>query len=930
MIHEAYSIFFIIFSVFIAIITSYTTLVVIERIIDGKRLRKKPLLVTGAFIMAIGIFSMHFIGMIAFHIDAHVNYNGLLLLIAFLCALLSSLTAFFLLHIQPVTKTKKVISGLAISAGIIFLHFIATFAIHEQVEVQFTSVYFFLTLSTSLIFSFIAIQIVINMRNKPNHPTLNNVVNGVILGLIVSAVHYTGVKAIRFLDTPLSIHNGVEPIVLGNIVAFSTILIMVATLLSAYIDNRSLNAQRSLIRKIEESETRYRRLLERSPEPTFVHDGKLIFFVNDACIQLVEASHKSEIIGKDIFNFVHPDDKNKLLDYAQALKKSGKVDVFSHQRIVTLKGTIREVEVAWLEIIYNNKPATQVVMRDLTVQNKIKRELEEKNQRYLSLFKHNPDPVFSLDRDGYFIEVNSVVWDLLAYSEEELLQMTFHQLISPNLLEEVKIKFAEALNGKPQHYEIIAIGKSGIKIPAQIILIPIDIDNRITGVFGIAKDLTLEIEARKRIEELAYTDQLTGLPNRAWFYKTFPELLHSSMENNIPITLFSIDFDNFKDVNDTLGHHIGDIFLQQVSKRLQESLRQNDEITRIGGDEFFIILQGVTDAEVSIIAERIIQSMNQSLTLLGHELTVTLSIGISKHSDSNTDMDTMIKQADIAMYYAKEKGKNNYQFYTNELNERVTRKVKLENSLRRAIEKQELKLHYQPLIDIHRGKVVGVEALLRWNPSFGFVSPCDFIPIAEETGLIVPIGEWVLKETCRQIREWQNKEVFPIVPVAVNVSARQFKSANFIENIKQIIHDANIDPTLIQIEITESVMLDLEESRELIQELREFGLKIAIDDFGTGYSSLHLISNVQFDTLKVDKSLLDKGFQNKNNISILKVVLEATKHSNHMTIVVEGIETKEQVDVLRAYNVICQGFYFSKPLPPDQLAEKIKEITDQE
>ncbi|WP_026907347.1 bifunctional diguanylate cyclase/phosphodiesterase [Paucisalibacillus globulus] len=824
MYNESYSPFLIIFSILIAIFSSYTTLVLVGRILDGKRAKKKIWLFTGAFVMGSGIFSMHFIGMIAFHSNHSITVNGFLLVLAFISSLLSSYAAFYLLQAQPLTRTKILISGLSVGLGIVLLHYIATFAVHEKVAIQFKSIFFTLSILISLAFSFVAIKMFVTMRSKPQKSNFNILINSVVLGVTVSAMHYTGMKATNFLDSDSNASSSmIDALVLGNIISYSIIFIMMATLITAYHDHRILITERRLIKQLKESELRYRRLVEQSPEAILVHNGQTILFVNDACLRITHATSKNELIGKQVIDFIDPINREVLKKHIESIEMEGRLEI-SQQKIIAVDDSIVDVEIAWIGIMYDNQPAIQLVLRDITEQNKLKRELEEKKQRYSSLFEYNPDPVLSVDCQGNFKEVNSIVWDLLGYSKEELLNMSFHSLIDPSYLDLAISIFYKVLGGKPQNYEVVVIGKKGYKLPANLTLIPIIIDKNVTGVFCIAKDLTKEKESLQRIEELAYTDQLTGLFNRTSFNNYFREVLTKTKEDKTSIVILMLDFDNFKDVNDILGHNIGDLYLQRVSKRLRECLHQQDKIARIGGDEFIILLEDVTKDEAGNIARTILNVMNHAIHIEGHDITVTLSIGISINSDSNTDVNTMIKQADLAMYHAKDQGKNNYQFFTNELNERALRKVKLESALRRAIEQEELKLHYQPLVEIQTGKLVGVEALLRWNPIFGSVAPSEFIPIAEDTGLIVEIGEWVIEEVCRQINSWQ-RHYSTVVPVSLNVSARQFKEAEFTKTVKQIIQDAHINPSLLEIEITESVMMDIEESVQIIQELRDFGVK---------------------------------------------------------------------------------------------------------
>ncbi|WP_180994165.1 bifunctional diguanylate cyclase/phosphodiesterase [Bacillus sp. Marseille-P3661] len=922
--HSSFSPTLIIFSVFIAIISSYTTLVLVGRIFDANRSKKMIWLLSGAFVMATGIYSMHFIAMISYYTDYPVTYDIFLLLLSFASAILFSFTAFYILYVPPLTKTKILISGLTLGIGIVILHYIAIFAVNEPVEIQLNSIYVTLSIVISLGLSSLSIKMFVKNKDDFHSSILRTILSAVVLGIAVSAMHYTGMRATHYVGLHHydDITTGIDAFILVGIISFSTLFIMIVALYFGLIDYRSLQTEKVLLKQIKESEVRYRRLVELSPEPIIVHDGKVIMFVNQVCLRILNASDKNNLIGKPIMDFVPANFSRTVKEQMQTLSDGGQIKS-NEQQIIALDGSIIDVEVAGIGILYENKHAFQLVLRDITEQKRIRRELEEKKQQYQSLFEYNPDLVFSMDQKGFYTELNSSVWDLLGYSKEELLCMSFHKVVDPHYLDMTISKFKSALEGIPQNYEINIVNKNGIIIPASIKNIPIIIDGKVVGVYGIAKDLSKEKEAIQKIKELAYTDQLTGLPNRTWFYKNLAKVLNKSKELKETVAILAIDFDNFKNVNDTLGHHVGDQFLRQVSERLKNCLRENDSIARVGGDEFIITVEDVTKDEVSQLAKRILKETNRTLNLFGHEIVVTLSIGISMHSNFPTDVETVIKQADLALYLAKAKGKNNYQFFTEALNERVTRKLKLESSLRKAIEQKELKLFYQPQVDIQTRKLVGLETLLRWNPSYGFVSPSEFIPIAEETGLIVPLGEWVIKEACRQIKEWEKHELLR-VPISVNVSARQFKDPYFIWKVKQIVREAKIEPHFLEIEITESVMFNVDESSVLLQDLRRFGIKVAVDDFGTGYSSLHLIANLDFDSLKIDKSLIDDSITNERKMVILKAIIGAT--NNHVRIVIEGIETIQQVNALKSFSVIGQGYFYSPPLPPEQLEQKVMQI----
>jgi diguanylate cyclase (GGDEF)-like protein/PAS domain S-box-containing protein len=437
---------------------------------------------------------------------------------------------------------------------------------------------------------------------------------------------------------------------------------------------------------------------------------------------------------------------------------------------------------------------------------------------------------------------------------------------------------------------------------------------------GFVNDITTKKEIEARLSEIAYEDQVTGLPNRNWFHQHLENLTNTRAGNEHSISILMIDFDNFKKVNDTLGHTFGDLLLQKVSQRISQCLKEGQILSRQGGDEFLLLVEDETIHEVRVLADRIIREMNEPFFLNRQEVFVTLSIGISV-SDCHVDPDALLKQADLAMYLAKEKGKNNYQFYNEELNERIMRRTQLENSLRKAILNDEFSLVYQPKVNLQDGRVIGVETLLRWNPSFGSVSPAEFIPILEETGLIVEFGEWVLKEACKQYQAWY--ETGLDIPIAVNASARQLMDDEFVQIVKTILQQSGMEPNRLEIEITESIMLDVEESTTIMEELKEFGVRIAIDDFGVGFSSLNVVKNYEIDNLKIDQSFLHDVMQKEKTAIILRSIIDIGKNLG-TDVVVEGIETVEQVNFLKPLGVIGQGYYFGRPLPAKEVERYLR------
>ncbi len=430
---------------------------------------------------------------------------------------------------------------------------------------------------------------------------------------------------------------------------------------------------------------------------------------------------------------------------------------------------------------------------------------------------------------------------------------------------------------------------------------------------GIAR----EQEAKQRIEYLAYHDSLTGLANRTRFNQALSQAVAKAERNQKNFGLFFIDLDRFKQINDTLGHEVGDALLQEMAKRLRDALRTNDTIARLGGDEFVVLVEELRhDRHAEAVARKILRVVSKPFAVPGQELRITASVGISWYSRDGVDEQTLMKTADIALYQAKESGKNGFAFYSAERNTNSFERLALESSLRLALDRNELLLHYQPKQNFHTGRICGMEALLRWeHPDLGMVSPAQFIPVAEETGLIVPIGKWVLRQACMQTMQWRAQGL-PDLVVAVNLSPRQFSDENLLNDIVKILHETGMDGRWLELEITESaIMQNAEAGRKLLSALKQHGIHIAIDDFGTGYSSLSTLKVFPVDTLKIDRSFTRDLTTNAEDRGLTEAIIQMAKTLN-LQLVAEGVETDAQAAFLRERGCDeLQGYFFSKPLP---------------
>jgi len=445
-------------------------------------------------------------------------------------------------------------------------------------------------------------------------------------------------------------------------------------------------------------------------------------------------------------------------------------------------------------------------------------------------------------------------------------------------------------------------------------------------VIGTYIDISASKEAEQRILHLASHDTLTGLPNRDLLQDRIHQSIAQAQRGNHPAALLFIDLDHFKHINDSLGHDMGDLLLKEVAQRLVTSVRSEDTVARQGGDEFIVLLPSMSDAQdAGILAQKLLADLMAPYQIRGKELHITASIGIAVFPDDGEDVESLLRNSDIAMYHAKAAGRNNYQFFTQKMNQLAAERLALSTDLRHALSRGEMLLHYQPIIDIGSGKLAGIETLLRWqHPEHGLISPLKFIPLAEETGLIMPIGEWVLESACAQLKAWHNQG-YDVPRLAINLSAKQFRQKSLAQSIARILREAGVAADNIELEMTESLLMeDTDEVAENLKQLGNMGLGIAIDDFGTGYSSLSYLKRFTISTLKIDRSFVMDIATNPDDAAIVTAII-ALAHSLQMKVVAEGVEAATQLDFLRQYG--CdryQGNYFSPALTATEMAAHLQ------
>ncbi|MBV2235447.1 MAG: EAL domain-containing protein [Sterolibacterium sp.] len=693
--------------------------------------------------------------------------------------------------------------------------------------------------------------------------------------------------------------------------------------------------------------SRFRRLTEAIPECVWIFDldTRRMSFVSSA-YERIWGRHIQDLLDdrKDWLRHIHPDDQLRLKQARNAAKLGGLDEEF---RVIRPNGEIR-----WLRLI--TFPIRDLIDRVQSiggVATDITNFIKQRDQLSVALAEQHhraeiqklildalPADIALLDSNGYIIETNAS-WEQSTVQKGMLQYATGANYLQ--VCEELARQQKEDLRRSFEDMlaAVRGILAGGYETASRIYPSTIDDQKRWfrntvaplhtqekRGAVVMHVEITESMLAEQRLLELSHYDSLTMLPNRLLFRDRLTTALTMARRNRSNLAVCFIDLDRFKSINESLGHTIGDLLLLEVARRLQDCVRDSDTVCRLGGDEFALLLPEMADQQDSIIvAERIIESLGAPCLIEGHELFVTASIGITLYPNDADDPDVLLRNADAAMYRAKEEGRNNYQFFTIEMNANAVEKMKLERDLRYALDNEEFVLHYQPKVSCQTGRIVGFEALLRWqHPQRGMVSPFEFIPLLEETGLIVAVGAWVLQTACHQAQTWRQAGLGAL-NMAVNVSGKQVNPL-LHDTVLEALTASALPADQLELELTESqLMKDAEGIITTLQQLKDTGLHISVDDFGTGYSSLAYLKRFPIDTLKIDRAFVRDLADDANDVSIAKAIITLA-HSFNLKVVAEGVETEDQLALLAANHCdIIQGFYFSRPLPASEATAMLQQ-----
>ncbi|MEJ2590293.1 MAG: EAL domain-containing protein [Candidatus Thiodiazotropha sp.] len=674
---------------------------------------------------------------------------------------------------------------------------------------------------------------------------------------------------------------------------------------------------------LRRSENRYRQLVDDSPIPILLLQQNRIVFLNEAAKHTLAVGDDSVLLNQPASSLFLQASEELLKAKLHALENHGNQPFeATFQRA---DGRLIQVEVFASRVEHEGTPATQLVFTDISQ----RKESEAKLQQAVQIIEHTMEGVVITNGEGFITSVNPAFCEITGYSETETLNQRPEMLKSDRHTSEffdelwATVKETGSWRG-----EIWNQRKNGAIYPAWMTVSCVrDEAGEVLHYVVVFSDITSIKQSQSQLEHLAHHDSLTNLPNRLLFEDRLQHAISQSKRQGRQLAVLFLDLDRFKNINDTLGHAMGDELLKEVARRLEGLLRDGDTAARLGGDEFTVLVESLDDpSQAAVVAAKIQENFKTPYKIAGRELHVTTSIGISIYPEDGLTVADLTKNADAAMYQAKEQGRNNYRYYTSELTRTAFERLLLETELRSALNKEQLLLYYQPQISLKNGEMTGAEAVLRWHhPRLGIIPPARFIPLAEETGLIHEIGHWVLKEACEQTRYLHRQGLFQ-GHMAINLSVRQIMQTDLILRFEQIIADSDCPPELLQLEVTEGIFMgQMQTSVPVLDVFKKLGVTIAIDDFGTGYSSLSYLKQLPIDKLKIDRSFIRDLPQDSDAIAITQAIIALGKNLG-LHIIAEGVETLAQQTLLQKMG--CeegQGYLYSPPVPSNAFEEMLLE-----
>ncbi len=915
-------------------------------------------MLAGALTLGLAVWSMHFIGMLAFHLPIPIAYDPALTILSAIPAIAAALLGFKVLREPRISTGRILISGLWMGVGISVMHYTGMATLMLSPAVSYDPLIFCLSVSIAVIASWGAL-LMMYRGERVKMPTLPRFALGaVIMGLAIAGMHYTAMLGAHIQPGSMCMVDAtrIEPKILALLVSLISLCWFGGGILASLFDQRIArqNAQTlaaleqahgELARRAEQqaaemtlslsdSRESLQRLLDSVAEGIYGVDMKgRCTFINASGLAMLGYADAAELVGKNIHRLTHhshadgsPYPARECRMY-RAFVKQQEIRV-DDELFWRKDGTSFPVEY-WSHPIVKDGLVQGAVATffDITERKRAEYALQQSEMKFRTLYDSTRDAVMLLDERGFFDCNNATLEMFGCATREELCSKGPADLSPPeqpcgtDSMTLANRYIATAIQEGSYRFEWVhSRVDSGEIFPVEVLLSVMELDGK-TVLQATVRDITERKQAEQQIHQLAFYDVLTHLPNRRLLMDRLHQAFSVSARNGQHGAVIFLDLDHFKTLNDTKGHDIGDLLLLEVAKRLQSCVRDGDTVSRLGGDEFVIVLETlstVTDQAViqaERVAEKIHAALNQPYQLNKLVYHTTPSIGIVLFRGHQESIEELLKYADTAMYQAKTAGRNAIRFYDPVMQAALEARTELETELHDAVEKQQFRLHYQIQVDSLR-RPLGAEVLLRWDhPGRGLVSPAQFIPLAEETGLIVPIGQWVLQAACAQLRLWQQDARTHDMTLAVNVSAKQFRQRDFVAGVQRILLEYDVKPSRLKLELTESTVLEnVEDTISKMRELKMSGMQFSMDDFGTGYSSLQYLKRLPLNQIKIDQSFVRDIASDPNDAAIVQTII-AMSDALGLEVIAEGVETEAQLEFLGSHGCRAfQGYLFSEPV----------------
>ena len=955
------------FSVLIAILGSFTALTHAQRMRENTGHTATIWMLAGGSTLGVAIWSMHFVGMLALHLPIAIGFDPQLTALSLVPAIVSALLGFIVLRDVQVRPRRILISGVLMGAGISTMHYMGMDALKMSPAITYEPWIFVLSVVIAIVASWGAMLIMYRQDWVKLATFPRTVLGSVVMGLAISSMHYTAMLGMHIPEGGMCLTDAlrIEPGIMAAMLTMTALVWFGGGLLASLFDQRmarkntqeladleqahreltahSEKISEAMLHAVRESEERLRMTLQNAPDAVFITEQSgRITYVNDNVIELL-GYDRDELYSKTVFELVPEEWRERYRYGGQQIVAKGKRHVFEI-RLVTKGGIKIPME---LNAVLLPNGRVYGACRDIRDRKAAQRALEESQQNLQRMMDAITEGMYGVDVEGNCTFVNAAFLKILGFdSEQEVLGRHVHTLIhhshadgKPYPASDCIMYQAFRLNQPSNTDKEVFWRKDGVAVPVEYWSHPIIKEGRTIGAVATFLDISERKEKEHHIHQLAFYDALTHLPNRRLLMERALQALAVSARNGRYGALMLLDLDNFKKLNDTKGHDVGDMLLREVARRLQAAMREGDTVARLGGDEFIVILDGLSTIQqeaathAEVVAEKIRAALSERYILAEHTHLTSPSIGVMMFKGYAENVDDLFKYADIAMYQAKQAGRNTIRFYDPAMQAAINARIELEAELDAAIQGQQLHLYYQIQVDAQQ-RPLGAEVLMRWeHPQRGLVSPAQFIPLAEETGRIVAMGLWALRVACQQLKAWQRDRLTCDLTLAVNVSAKQFRSKDFVDQVRRVLVDTGARPSHLKLELTESTVLEnVEDTISKMRELKLLGISFSMDDFGTGYSSLQYLKRLPLDQIKIDQSFVRDITTDPNDAAIVQTIIAMTEAMG-LNVIAEGVETKEQQEFLDLRGCHAfQGYFFGKPMPIDQFEKLLghASITDEQ